>query len=196
MAAHQQRQELNSLAQGHACCARFSARLLRPKNPGSGNLWAFVLVPKEASAKLPRRGRTSVEGTLNGRGFTAQLEPDGQLSHWLRIDEALLEASEAAFGDVVQLEIAALEREPEPQLPADFLAALEASPASQTTWYATTTVARLDWLHWMTSAKQAKTRAKRINAACEMLAAGKQRVCCFDPSGYYSKAFSPPQTAD
>jgi hypothetical protein len=53
----------------------------------------------------------------------------------------------------------------------------------------------VDWIHWIESAKQAKTRAKRVRTACEMLAAGKKRVCCFDPSGYYSKAFRAPEAA-
>jgi hypothetical protein len=54
----------------------------------------------------------------------------------------------------------------------------------------------MDWIHWITSAKQAKTRAKRIRDACAMLAAGKSRVCCFDQSGFYSKAFRAPEGAD
>ena len=62
-------------------------------------------------------------------------------------------------------------------------------------WEATTTLARVDWIHWITSARQAKTCAKRVNDACDMLKAGKKRVCCFDPSGYYSKAFSAPEAA-
>ena len=148
------------------------------------------------TAKLPRRGRTTVEGTINGRHFNALLEPDGQRSHWLRIDGELLEASGAAVGDVARFEVMSVEQEPEPEVPADLLESLLASPESRATWDNTTTVARLDWIHWITSAKQAKTRTKRINDACDMLAAGKKRVCCFDPSGYYSKAFSAPETED
>ena len=45
------------------------------------------------------------------------------------------------------------------------------------------------------TAKQAETRAKRIRGACDMLAKGKRRVCCFDRSGFYSKQFSAPQVA-
>lgn len=175
--------------------SQFEARLLRPIKPGNGAAWAFVVLPKDASAKLPRRGRTTIEGTLNGHKFRALLEPDGQKSHWLRIDEKLLEASGAAFGEVAAFEIMPVEVEPEPEVPADLLEALTASPASQATWEDTTTIARLDWIHWITSAKQAKTRTKRINEACDMLAAGKKRVCCFDPSGYYSKAFCTPEPA-
>ncbi|MGV3741354.1 MAG: YdeI/OmpD-associated family protein [Burkholderiaceae bacterium] len=168
----------------------------RPKDPGKGSAWGFVILPMEVSAKLPRRGRTSIDGTINGHGFRALLEPDGMKSHWLRIDQALFEAAGVALGEMAQLEIMAVEQEPEPEVPADLLKALEASPDSRATWNDTTTLARLDWIHWVTSAKQEKTRKKRIKAACDMLASEEKRVCCFDPSGYYSKAFSAPQSAD
>jgi len=173
--------------------SEFNARLLRPKESGSGSAWAFVVLPNEASAKLPRRGRVTVSGAMNGHGFRALLEPDGQKGHWLRINDDLLETSRANVGDDVHFEISTVDQEPEPEVPADLAQALEAAPKSRATWDATTTIARLDWIHWITSAKQAKTRAKRVSDACDMLASGKKRVCCFDPSGYYSKAFSAPQ---
>jgi len=176
--------------------SQFKARLLCPKSPGAEKGWAFVVLPREASAKLPRRGRTTIDGVMDGEKFRALLEPDGQKSHWLRIDRELLEAAGSAVSEIAQFEIMSVEQEPEPQVPPDFLEALEASPESRATWDDTTTLARLDWIHWVTSAKQSKTRAKRINDACDMLAQGKKRVCCFDPSGYYSKALSAPQTAD
>lgn len=176
--------------------SQFNARLLRPEESGDGNSWAFVVLPKEASAKLPRRGRTTVDGTINGQGFKALLEPDGQKGHWLQIDEKLLKDAGAKFGDVAHFEIMAVEQEPEPRVPSDLVKALQASPEARATWEATTTIARLDWIHWVTSAKQAKTRTKRISDACDMLASGKKRVCCFDPSGYYSKGFSAPQAVD
>jgi hypothetical protein len=168
--------------------------LLRPKRPGDGKSWAFVILPKEASAKLPRRGRTTIDGSINGVWFTALLEPDGQKSHWLRIDEELLEAAGTDFGEIAQFEVMSVEVEPEPEVPADLQEALEMSPESRVTWECTTTIARLDWIHWITSARQAKTRMKRIKDACDMLASGKKRVCCFDPSGFYSKAFGAPET--
>ncbi|MEX0617889.1 MAG: YdeI/OmpD-associated family protein [Pseudohongiellaceae bacterium] len=173
--------------------SEFSARLLRPKESGGGSAWAFIVLPDEASAKLPRRGRLTVSGAINGHRFKALLEPDGHKSHWLRIDDDLLQTSRTRIGDDACFEISAVEQEPEPEVPADLEQALQAAPESRATWDATTTIARLDWIHWITSAKQAKTRVKRINDACDMLASGKKRVCCFDPSGYYSKAFSSPQ---
>lgn len=78
-------------------------------------------------------------------------------------------------------------------MPADLAAALAAAPEARDVWDATTTIARLDWIHWIESARQSKTRAKRIADACAMLGGGKKRVCCFDQSGYYSKAFRAPE---
>ncbi len=172
--------------------ATFQATLLRPLKPGSDTSWAFIILPKDISEQLPRRGRTTVSGTLNGASFTATLEPDGQLSHWLRVSDELRKAAGAQLGDLVALELAPLKDEPEPEIPPDLFAALNANPAARAAWDSTTTIARLDWIHWITSAKQAKTRAQRISNACDMLESGKRRVCCFDPSGFYSKPFSAP----
>lgn len=176
--------------------SRFKAKLLRPAKSDRDAQWAFVSLPERASAKLPRRGRTTVEGSINGHGFRATLEPDGQLSHWLRVNQALLETAGVNIGEIVTFEIMSVAQEPEPEMPADLQEALAAAPEARAVWDETTTIARLDWIHWITSAKQSKTRAKRIIDACDMLASGKRRVCCFDPSGYYSKAFGAPKAAD
>lgn len=176
--------------------SRFKVKLLRPAKLGKDSSWAFLVLPKAASDRLPRRGRTTVEGTFNGHAFKATLEPDGHLSHWLRVGKELREASGVDVGDMVTLEISPAKQEPEPKVPADLRKALAASPEARAVWEATTTIARLDWIHWIESAKQSKTREQRIDNACDMLASGKKRVCCFDQSGFYSKSLSAPQAAD
>ena len=80
-------------------------------------------------------------------------------------------------------------------MPADFKKALAAAPKAKAAWDDITINARRDWIHWVTCAKQAETRVKRVHAACDMLAKGKRRVCCFDRSGFYSKQFSAPKVA-
>jgi hypothetical protein len=131
---------------------------------------------------------TAIEGTINGFPFQATLEPDGQKSHWLKVDRKLRERAGADAGDIVTLEIAPAEEEPELKVPTDLRKALAAAPKARALWSDITPNARRDWIHWITSAKQAETRARRIKNACSMLAAGKRRVCCFDRSGFYSKA--------
>jgi hypothetical protein len=175
---------------------RCKAKLLRPAASEKGESWTFLILPKDASAKLRSRGMTAIEGTINGFPFQAVLEPDGQKSHWLRVNRKLSEAADAAAGDVVTLEIARAAEEPEPTLPADLRKALAAAaPKARTLWSDITPIARRDWIHWIISAKQEETRARRIKNACSMLAAGKRRVCCFDRSGFYSKSLSAPKAA-
>jgi hypothetical protein len=173
----------------------FKAKLLRPAENKKGDSWTFLILPKNASAKLPSRGMTAIEGTINGFPFQATLEPDGQKSHWLKVDRKLREAAGADAGDVVTLEIAPAAEEPEPTVPADLKKALAGAPKARALWSDITPIARRDWIHWITSAKQSETRARRIKNACSMLAAGKRRVCCFDRSGFYSKSLSAPKAA-
>lgn len=172
---------------------RFQATLLRPTKASASATWAFLLLPKDVSAKFPRRGRTTVQGTINGHQFQSTLEPDGQLSHWLQVSQELRLAAGADFGDTVVLDLGPVDAEPEPQVPPDLHNALLADTQAQNVWNDTTTLARVDWIHWIESAKQPKTRAKRIRDACDKLASGKKRVCCFDPSGFYSKALQAPE---
>jgi len=191
---------------------RFSATLLRPASPASPasprnprSSWTFLTLPKQASAKLPSRGQVSVEGTLNGAAIRATLQPDGQGGHWLKVDLTMQEAARAEAGDIVTLEIAPVspDQEPEPDVPADLRKALAATPpgtggkpGARDVWADITPVARRDFIYWITSAKQAETRARRITNACDMLAKGKRRPCCFDRSGMYGKSMSCPVALD
>jgi hypothetical protein len=173
----------------------FKARLLRPASP-KGATWSFLVLPARASAKLPTRSMTSIEGTLAGQPFRATLEPDGQGSHWLKVGEALCVRAGAAVGDTVALEIAPAAKEPEPRVPADLRKALDASRPAKAQWSGLTPVARRDWIHWVTSAKKAQTQERRIAGACDMLASGKRRACCFDRSGIYGKGICAPEAAE
>jgi hypothetical protein len=142
---------------GAASKIRFSATLLSPRRPTAKAVsWTFLTLPKEASSKLPSRGQTTVEGTLNGCPFRATLEPDGRRGHWLKVDRKMRQAAalDAAgraplgdrsairaakrqplrqgrvlqAGDVVTLEIAPVAEEPEPKVPADLRKALASAP--------------------------------------------------------------------
>lgn len=165
---------------------RFQAMLRRPAQPKNA-AWRFLRVPPTASRQLPSRGMVSVTGTLDGQAFTATLEPDGEGSHWLKVPRALHEAAGAAVGSQVTLEIAPVGKQPEPKPPADLKQALAASPAATAQWKAITPVARRDFIQWIAASRQPETRARRVRTGCDMLAAGKKRICCFDRSGLYSR---------
>ena len=173
---------------------RFEAKLRKPAEAG-GEAWSFLVMPPDASAKLPSRSMVSVEGRINGRSFRATLNPDGQGSHWLQVSRDLRETAGAAVGKLVTLELAPSTEEPEPEVPTDLEQTLDANPRAKALWAALTPVARRDWIQWITTARKPETRARRIESTPNRLLAGKRRVCCFDRSGIYSKSLSAPREA-
>lgn len=165
---------------------RFVATLLRPAQPKNAS-WRFLRVPPAASKQLPSRGLVSVTGTLEGHAFKATLEPDGEGSHWLKVSRALHEAARAESGQAIVLALVPVDKQPEPKLPADLKLALAASPAATLQWKSITPAARRDFIQWIATSKQDATRERRIRTGCDMLEAGKKRICCFDRSGMYSR---------
>lgn len=184
----------NGAAQSRADFIPFEARLLKPVSKGPPVTWLFLILPRDASLQLPSRGLNSVAGTLAGCSFQATLEPDGDGGHWLRVEPELVTAARLRSGDVVAVEITPLAEEPEPRVPDEVQQALAAASAEvRAAWADITPMARRDWIHWITSAKKAETRQKRLNTACDMLAQGKRRPCCFDRSGMYSQSLRAPE---
>ena len=175
---------------------KFKARLSRSADqPKAG--WTFLRLPVEASKKLPTRAMVSVEGTFEGTDFWTTLLPDGDGGHWMKVEKKLQDKVKAKPGDTVELEIAPMANEPEPEVPADLKKAITtAGPKAQKTWDDITPKARRDWIFWIVSAKQAETRTKRTAVAIDKLGKGNRRPCCFDRSGMYDKSLSAPAAAE
>jgi hypothetical protein len=164
---------------------RFSATLLQPPDAnGSGSV---LTLPANASAELPSRGPTMVEGTIHGFPFRAALEPVGEGCHRLRINDAVRDAAGVGAGDMVTVEITRVGEEPEVRVPMDLLMALAAAPSAQALWEEITPMARREWIRWVISPKQEETRAHRIEVGMDMLAHGKRRPCCFPGVNWVTK---------
>ncbi len=170
---------------------RFQAPLHRPADPADAD-WLFLRVPADASARLGTRSMVSVEGSFAGQPLLATLQPDGEGGHWLKVEKPLCEAAGVAAGDLVPLQLTRAAVEPEPEVPDDLATALAEHPAALATWRDITAVARRDWIAWVTSGRKAETRSKRIGVACDKLAKGQRRACCFDRSGMFDKSLRAP----
>lgn len=166
---------------------RFTAELLRSDANGKRESW-MVALPKSASAALPSRDSTMVEGMINCIPFRAALEPNTKGTHSLSVNKGMRAAAGlpadgvsdvAGASTKVTLEITRAADEPELRVPIDLRKALAASPDALDGWHGITPMARRDWIFSITSAKQPKTRARRIAKACDMLCCGKRRLCCF-----------------
>ena len=67
------------------CKIRFKAKLFWPVESEKGDSWTFLTLPKNASAKLPSRGMTAIEGTINGAPFkrrSSQMAKKATGSKW------------------------------------------------------------------------------------------------------------------
>lgn len=68
------------------------------------------------------------------------------------------------------------EQEP---IAADLKHALTEKPVAEKAWHDLTPIGRRDFTRWIESAKQPETRQRRIRIACEKLASGQRRPCCY-----------------
>jgi hypothetical protein len=143
----------------------------------------LVRLTDEASRSLPSRGQVSVRGTLNGHEFETVVEPDGLRGHWIRIPPELQEAADLEVGDRASVTIEVTPEWPEPELPPDLRAALEAAPkAVQESWSDITPMARWEWVRWVNATANPATRERRVEVSISKLDSGKRRPCCFDLS--------------
>ena len=123
---------------------------------------AILRLPQAASRKLPSRGMSMVEGTLNGHAFQAPLEPDGIGSHWFRVSNTMLRAAGAEVGGSVSVAVEPMALWPEAKVPADSAEAFASDPEARRLWMDITPVARWDWIRWIGSTRNRDTRAIRI----------------------------------
>ena len=142
----------------------------------------ILRLPEAASSKLPSRGMSVVEGTLNGHAFQAPLEPDGVGSHWFRVSHTMLATARAEVGDSVSIALEPMTPWPEPRVPADLAAALASDPQARRLWKDITPVARWDWIRWIGSTRNRDTRTIRIEKTLSKLGSGKRAACCFNRS--------------
>ena len=130
-------------------------------------------LPEKASGRLPSRGQVAVQGTINGHGFQAVVEPDGSFGHWIRIDGELQETAALGAGDTATLEIEPLKAWPEPNVPQDLETALAAAPQKiQDLWKGITPMARWEWVRWVNATPNPDTRKRRVEVSISKMKSG------------------------
>ena len=73
------------------------------------------------------------------------------------------------------------------ELPDDLGKALRAAAAARAAWDDITPLARNEWICFVTDAKQAATRERRIARAIDQLAGGQRRPCCWPGCGHRTR---------
>ena len=133
----------------------------------------------EISSALSSRSMVMTEGFINGLPFVAPAEPNGLGGHFIIISAEQAVKMALSPGNTVDLSLGPAKIWPDPDLPADFLAALTLSGLIGR-WQACTVRGRWEWLRWLRATNSKVTRQKRISVACDKLRKGAKRPCCFN----------------
>ncbi len=150
------------------------------------NSQTILLLPEDASAKLPSRSMVMVKGTINNIPFKTLLEPDGgygkgkQPSHWFSPPKKLLDDAHAKTGDSVKVSLEPTKEWINPEVPPDMRQALESNKEAHELWDDITPMAKWDWVRWVRAVKTEDTRKKHIEVMLDKLNKGMRRPCCFN----------------
>jgi hypothetical protein len=121
-----------------------------------------------------------VKGSINGAGFESPLEPDGNWSHWLKLDKELMTAAAVKSGDRVSVSLIPINNWTEPLVPSYLKKSLAASPKAHQLWIIITPLARWEWVRWIRSTANTETRNRRVKVAISKLESGERRPCCWN----------------
>jgi hypothetical protein len=147
----------------------FDAVLIRPEGVGT---WTFVDVPPQVSAEFGAKGQTKVKETINGVPFRSTAMPHGDGRHYVVINKAVRDEAGVKAGDTATVTL-----EPDSdirvvELPPDLAQTLVNNLAAGAAFEKLSYSRKKEFVDWISAAKQAETRARRIEKAQEMLLEG------------------------
>jgi hypothetical protein len=143
---------------------RFSGELEAGRGGG-----AYVVLPPEVLAALGGGSRFRVTGSLDDVRFESSTMAMGGGQVCLGVHKATRQAAGVQIGDTVTLEVERDERPRRLDIPQDLQAALATDPAAATAFDRLAFTHRREYVEWITGAKRAETRARRIAQTLDRL---------------------------
>ncbi len=146
---------------------RFKARV-----EPHGKTATFFHVPAEVMEGLGSKRRVAVRVTINGHTYRSTVAPMGG-NFLLPLNRQNRTAARVAAGDLVEV---AIERDEAPrvvEVPEDLAAALNTDDAAGEAFTRLSYSHQREYVEWITGAKRADTRARRVAQARERLRTGK-----------------------
>ena len=142
------------------------------QNQGSGG--AYVIVPFDVEQVFGKK-RVKVIATFDGEPYRGSMVRMGEPHHILIIRKDIREKIGKSFGDTITITV---EEDTEPrivEIPKDVQAALNLHPNANAFFQQLAYSHKREYIEWITGAKQAETRIRRINKMMDMLAEGKKQ---------------------
>jgi len=145
---------------------KFTARI---ESGGGGG--AYVLFPYDVQAEFGTKGRVPVKATFDGAPYTGTMVKYGHPQHMLPILKAIREQIGKQPGDTVEVEVRRDAAERVLEMPEDLVKLLKKEKLLAV-FEKLSYTHRREYCRWITEAKRAETRSKRLEKAAQMLRAG------------------------
>jgi hypothetical protein len=146
------------------------------KADGEGAAWTFIFFPKRVTDFLGSRAMVPVSGTIAGHVFRTTLASSGNGTHVMTVSKALQSAAAIKAGDTVKVTLQVDREQRAVTIPPDLRDALRVSSKATSLWKSITPRAREEWIEWISGAKKADTRTRRVAGAISKLESGKRRA--------------------
>jgi hypothetical protein len=131
-----------------------------------------LVVPLDVKA-LWGEARPPVSVTINGHPYSSRLMVySGQT--WLGLTNAFRKSYDLKAGDSVEVEMDRDDTPREVNVPPEFQKELDADDVARAAYEQLSFTHRREYAEWITSAKRADTRERRLARALEMLRAGEK----------------------
>jgi hypothetical protein len=152
---------------------KFKAKLVAIGPKGA---WTILPIPLNVAEVFASKARVPVMGTMNGFPFRNSLMPEGDGTHRMMVGKELQAGAKARAGDVVSVVMKRDEEERSVETPPELATALKKNKQAAAFFAALSPSCKAEYAGWISSAKQAETRATRATKAVEMLVVGKKRI--------------------
>lgn len=129
----------------------------------------FIEFPYNVEKEFGKKGQVKVTATFDGYAYQGSLVKMGHDCHWLGVTKEVRNAIGKHPGDVVHV---VLKQDTEPrivQIPEDFGKVLEENPEANAFFEKLSYTHRREYVRWITGAKKAETRERRLKKAIRML---------------------------
>ena len=136
---------------------------------GPNGKWTRVNLPFSVEEVFGKRGRVSVKGSINGAGFRTSIFPNGDGTHHLMVNQAMMLAGQARQGTTARF---VLEVDAEPrivEIPEDLAQALARDDLAHAAFRGMPPSHQKEHIGYITEAKKPETRARRVETTLAAL---------------------------
>jgi len=151
----------------------FKAKLT---SQGPGGAWTFLTVPFSVEKLWRKRARLSVKGKINGYAFRSSIFPDGKGGHTMMVNKATQAGARARPGQWVKVVMAPDTAPRVVSVPGVLKKALARNRRAKSFFASLAPSHKKAYVEFITEAKQAETRARRVEKTLAMLTRQEKRM--------------------